>query len=91
MFNARIEEGQLFSCGSMECGQLGDGMMESRYRDIPMRIESLFGTKIVDIAVGFDHNIALSGNGFSFADLFFFVIKISIPDDVPQFGMTHPD
>jgi len=62
-----LDSGQLFSAGGCEFGQLGDGVMEARARDMPQRIESLFGKKVVDIACGFDHSICLTGMSSSFS------------------------
>jgi len=47
----------------MEFGQLGDGVIDKRARDLPQRVESLFGTPIIDIACGLDHSIALTADG----------------------------
>eukprot|EP00450_Noctiluca_scintillans_P038759 CAMPEP_0194477338 /NCGR_PEP_ID=MMETSP0253-20130528/1102_1 /TAXON_ID=2966 /ORGANISM="Noctiluca scintillans" /LENGTH=985 /DNA_ID=CAMNT_0039316301 /DNA_START=74 /DNA_END=3031 /DNA_ORIENTATION=+ len=54
-------DGRVFSCGSGFCGILGHGNLENCPQ--PQPIEALEHTKIVDVAVGVRHSMAVSEKG----------------------------
>lgn len=55
------EDGAVWSCGMGFCGILGHGSVEDVHE--PRVIEALAHTKIVDVAVGVRHSVAISEKG----------------------------
>merc|ERR1719401_714493 len=52
------ESGQVWSCGSGFCGLLGHGGLEDRPQPIP--VEALSVARIIDVAAGVRHSVAIS-------------------------------
>mmetsp|Transcript_46592 Transcript_46592/g.117154 ORF Transcript_46592/g.117154 Transcript_46592/m.117154 type:complete len:987 (-) Transcript_46592:64-3024(-) len=57
----RTEEGAVWSCGSGFCGILGHGDVQDCRQ--PRQIEALAHAKIIDVAVGVRHSVAISDKG----------------------------
>jgi E3 ubiquitin-protein ligase HERC2 len=59
------EEGELFSWGSDKYGRLGHGVKAGREK--PKRVEALRGVRVISVAVGFSHTLALAEDGLVYA------------------------
>jgi len=55
------QEGRIWTCGSGFCGILGHGSISDSFQ--PKLIESLLHVRIVDVAVGVRHSVAVSEKG----------------------------
>mmetsp|Transcript_67928 Transcript_67928/g.196699 ORF Transcript_67928/g.196699 Transcript_67928/m.196699 type:complete len:982 (+) Transcript_67928:42-2987(+) len=55
------EEGAVWSCGMGFCGILGHGDVEERHQ--PHVIEALSHSRVIDVAVGVRHSVAVSDKG----------------------------
>lgn len=56
-------EGQVFSFGYQEFGQLGNGVISKNIEELPTRIDRLLKHKLTDVACGLDHTLVLTENG----------------------------
>uniref|UniRef100_A0A7S3G0F1 RCC1-like domain-containing protein n=1 Tax=Palpitomonas bilix TaxID=652834 RepID=A0A7S3G0F1_9EUKA len=61
---ALSEDGRVFSWGYNANGQLGVGNRTEQYR--PVSVETLRGSRVVDVAAGWRHSAALTDKGFMF-------------------------
>lgn len=62
---ALTAEGALYAWGNNLCGQLGLGDLVNRYT--PTKIDALSGVRIVEVAVGVEHTLALASDGRLYA------------------------
>ena len=59
-----LGSGEVFTFGSQEMGQLGNGITNKENNEVPSRVDALVGETIVDVSCGLDHNLVLNCMSF---------------------------